>query len=66
MWKQLQEWKRIIALTYWCITVPLIPMWFPNNQLASNINTTIGIILSTVGMSSALAKKYQLKITEEV
>ena len=66
LYDKLQGWKQTIALLYWIITMPLVPMWFPDNQLAGKISTTVGIVLSGLGIGSSVAKKYQVKITKEL
>jgi hypothetical protein len=65
IWDKMQGWKQTISLIYWMMAVPLVPMWFPGNTLAGNISTSIGVILSAIGISSSLAKKYQTKISED-
>jgi hypothetical protein len=66
LYDKLQGWKQTIALLYWIITMPLIPMWFPDDPLAGKISTTVGIVLSGLGIGSSVAKKYQVKITKEL
>jgi hypothetical protein len=70
LWKWLDGKKRNIALVYWCITVPLMPTWFGGkttlDEVANKVSVTLGIILSAIGMTSAVAKDYANKKIQEI
>lgn len=50
---------RTVALVYWSVATQLIPVWFPANQpaVAIQIYTTIGILLTAIGLGRAWANK---------
>jgi hypothetical protein len=52
--------KRTIALTYWSVLTPCLPILWPA-QIPSVVNKAymiIGIILSAVGLGHAAVKRY--------
>jgi len=50
---------RAIALIYWTVITPIMPLWFPNNnpEIAYKISNTTGIVLTALGFGRAFANK---------
>lgn len=61
LWAWLDGKKRIIALAYWTVMTPCLPILYPTG-VPSALNKAYlitGIILSAVGLGNAAIKSYQ-------
>lgn len=58
LWNYLSGKKRTIALLYWSVVIPALPIVF-DNGVPADINKSvqiIGLLLSTIGLGHAAAK----------
>ena len=58
IWQKLDNKKRIIALVYWSITIPVMSIIWPEHAPAIIDKTVqvLGVILSAVGLGHAYVK----------
>lgn len=61
LWAWLDGKKRIIALTYWTVMTPCLPILWPAGipGTVNKVYLITGIILSAIGLGNAAIKSYQ-------